>query len=93
MMPAFVLQRIQTVGLEVERLSKGTEGSPRHVPYVCFLRKNNQLRATKGVARVIIYIAVSCVLLKIIGNRLLRLCVLLCHAFCHVPRIMFSQIV
>lgn len=36
MMPAFVLQRIQTVGLEVERLSKGTEGSSRHVPYVCF---------------------------------------------------------
>ena len=36
MMPAFVLQRIQTVGLEMERLSKRTEGSPRHVPYVCF---------------------------------------------------------
>ena len=36
MMPAFVLQRVQTVGLEVERLSKGTEGNPRHVPYVCF---------------------------------------------------------
>lgn len=94
MMPAFVLQRILTVGLEVERLSEGTEGSPRHVPYVSFLRKINQLRATKGVARVIIiYIAVSCVLLKIIGNRLLTLCVLLCHAFCHVPRIMFFQIV
>lgn len=82
-------------GLEVERLSKGTEGSPRHVPYLCLIFdvKLTSLRATKGVARVIIYIAVSCVLLKIIGNRLLRLCVLLCHAFCHVPRIMFSGIV
>ena len=55
--------------------------------------KLTSLRATKGVARVINYIAVSCVLLKIIGNRLLRLSVLLCHAFCHVPRIMFSRIV
>ena len=36
MMPAFVLQRIQTVGLEMERLSKRTEGIPKHVPYVWF---------------------------------------------------------
>lgn len=93
MMPAFVLQRVQTVGLEMERLSKRTkEVLDMYLTFV-FDVKLTSLKATKGVARVIIYIAVSCVLLKIIGNRLLRLCVLLCHAFCHVPRIIFSQIV
>lgn len=93
MMPAFVLQRVQTVGFEMERLSKRTkEVLDMYLTFV-FDVKLTSLRATKGVARVIIYIAVSCVLLKIIGNRLLRLCVLLCHAFCHVPRIIFSQIV
>lgn len=93
MMPAFVLQRVQTVGLEMERLGKRTkEVLDMYLTFV-FDVKLTSLRATKGVARVIIYIAVSCVLLKIIGNRLLRLCVLLCHAFCHVPRIIFSQIV
>ena len=93
MMPAFVLQRVQTVGLEMERLGKRTkEVLDMYLTFV-FDVKLTSLRATKGVARVIIYIAVSCVLLKIIGNRLLRVCVLLCHAFCHVPRIIFSQIV
>lgn len=93
MMPAFVLQRVQTVGLEMERLSKRTkEVLDMYLTFV-FDVKLTSLTATKGVARVIIYIAVSCVLLKIIVNRLLRLCVLLCHAFCHVPRIIFSQIV
>ena len=53
--------------------------------------KLTSLRATKGFARVIIYIAVSCVLLKIIGNRLLRLCVLLCHSFCHSKNNLLSD--
>lgn len=94
MMPAFVLQRIQTVkGLRwKDSVRERKEVLDMYLTFV-FDVKLTSLRATKGVARVIIYIAVSCVLLKIIGNRLLRLCVLLCLAFCHVPRIMFSRIV
>ena len=51
MMPAFVLQRVQTVGLEMERLSKRTkEVLDMYLTFV-FDVKLTSLRATKGVAR------------------------------------------